>query len=154
MDHVAVVELIGQHEPGNRDYIRAESKVELIAELIAEIIAERVPVTGRGELVQPMGNNFIGLIDRSLKSELTAANLSGRFHRFSATDPRGLLIMIPRGEIHAEACDRHTAQRGQQVVLRINEHVADAIVGKVRAFTGATIGLSQSIDVLMPESLI
>src|SRR6185295_3078035 len=88
VNHIPVVELVGQHEPGNRDEIRAESEIELIAELIAKVVAERVPVTGRGELVQPMGNDFIGLIDRSLKPELTAANLSGRFHRFSATDPR------------------------------------------------------------------
>src|ERR1041384_8481701 len=99
MDHVAVIELIGQHEPGNRDEIRAESKIELIAELIAKVIAERVTVTGRGELVQPVGNDFIGLIDRSLKSELTAPNLGGRFHRLRAIDPRGLLIMIPRRKV-------------------------------------------------------
>src|SRR5262245_14242398 len=99
MDHVAVIKLIGQHEPGNRDEIRAESKVELIAELIAKVITERVTVTGRGELVQPMGNDLIGLIDRSLKSELTASNLGGWFHRLRALETRRLLIMIPRRKI-------------------------------------------------------
>src|SRR6185295_5741171 len=150
MDHVAVVELVGQHEPGNRDEIRAESKVELIA----KVIAERVPVTGRGELVQPMGNNFIGLIDRSLKSELTASNLGGRFHRFSALETGRLLIMISRRKIDAQACDHHTAQGRQQVVLRVNQDVADAVIGEPGEFTGATIGFSQSIQVLMLDPFI
>src|SRR5206468_5845574 len=112
MDHIAIVELVGQHEPGDRDEIRAESEIKLIAELITKIITECVTVTGRSELVQPMGNDLVGLIDRSLKSELTASNLGGRFHRFSALDTSRLLIMIPRGKIDTQARDHHTAQRG------------------------------------------
>lgn len=87
--HVPIIQLIREHEPGDRDDIEPGIDIILIAELVPEIVSERMPIAGGGELIEPMRDEFISLIDRSLEADLSSSKLGRGFHRFPVSGSAG-----------------------------------------------------------------
>src|SRR5437867_4754337 len=145
MNHISVIELIGQHEPGHRHQIETQIDIVLVAELVAEVVAEGVSVKGRSKLVQAVRNQLVGLIDRSLKAYLSSSELCGRLHCLSITRSTGsLLIMVTGWEIHTQPGHDHAPQRRQHVVLCIDEDISDSVIRETSEHTGTTV----AVDIL------
>src|SRR5438093_3824081 len=151
MNHVPIVELTGQHEPGHRYQIHPKIEIELIAELVAEVVAEGVSVKGRSKLVQAMWEDFIGLVDHPLKAYLPSPKLRSRLHRLSITcGAGGFLSPVSSRKIHAKRRHEHASECGKRVVFGSHENVADTIIGEAGQLPVTAIdGRAQTVYVLV-----
>ncbi len=106
-----------------------------------------MPIAAVEKLIEAMGNEFVGLVKRSNKSQVAAPQLGWRLHQLTGS----ISSACTTGRhLNTEPGHYHATERGEHVVLGCNDHVSDPIVAKWDQFSfTVNTGLSQPINVLV-----
>ena len=83
MHQIPIIELSHDNQPRHRDQVEAGVQVVFVSELVAVIVAERVPVAREAELVQPMREQLVRLVDGPDEADLPPPDLGRGFHDFT-----------------------------------------------------------------------